>query len=394
MIIKTKSGGSFRIYIDHTKAFSHLEQLLKLFYPDLFHTGTTEIDTADLEWLDEVRTIELVGKLQIDDPLQGISRTINDNLPRLPPLPATPSLFPALKSVSGKWNELADSVKNVPYPIFAIDMSGKVIAWNDAISDLTGIGARDMLGKGNNEYAIPFYGARKPMLIDYIIMPPDSPIPGELPPVTREGDTFIGSLESVTIRDKPMLMWGKCTGIYDPKGAVIGSVQSILISEQPSVKTIMGIYEEESYIGGISSITVKIPGTGIAGAIAGAIGSTIGGFGMYATDQRIFIIHNKDLDATRSDGVQFGTFVMDELFGTTVDTRPRSIEELSKEKVFEIWRKDIVTIEMKKPLLFAGYISFRTRSGEAFRIYIDHKKAFIHVDQLLRMFYPEILRVE
>ncbi len=394
LIIRTKSGGSFRIYIDHAKAFGHLEQLLKLYYPDLFHTGTAEIDTADLEWLDEVRTLELVGKLQIDDPLQGISRTINNNLPKLPPLPATPSLFPSLKSVAGKWNELSDSIKNVPYPIFAIDISGKVIAWNDAISNLTGIGAREMLGKGNYEYAIPFYGVRKPMLIDYIIMPPDSPIPQELPAITREGDTFIGSLENVTIHDKPTLMWGKCTGIYDTKGVVIGSVQSILVSEQPSVKTIMGIYEEEAYIGGISSITVKIPGKGVAGAIAGAIGSTTGGFGMYATDQRIFIIHNKDLDATRSDGVQFSAFVMDELFGTTVDTSPRSIEELTKEKVFEIWRKDIVTIEMKKPLLFAGYISFRTRSGEAFRIYIDHKKAFIHVDQLLRMFYPEILRVE
>jgi hypothetical protein len=85
---------------------------------------------------------------------------------------------------------------------------------------------------------------------------------------------------------------------------------------------------------------------------------------------------------------------MDELFGTTVDTRPRSIPELEKDKVFEIWRKDIVTIEMKKPLLFAGYISFKTRSGESFRVYIDHKMAFIHLDQLLRLFFPEILRIE
>jgi len=49
---------------------------------------------------------------------------------------------------------------------------------------------------------------------------------------------------------------------------------------------------------------------------------------------------------------------------------------------------------LKKPLLFAGYISIGTRSGEAFRIYIDHKKAFIHIDHLLRLFYPEILRIE
>ena len=394
LIINTKTGGSFRIYIDHKTAFTHLEQLLKLFYPDIIRAETTEIDTADLEWLDEVRTLELVGKLQVDDPLQGISRTVPSYLPRLPPFPAAPSLFPDMMSIAGKWNELAASIKNVPHPIFAIDLTGKVIAWNDAISHLTGISAKEMVGKSNYEYAVPFYGERKPMLIDYIVMPPDSPLSGELPAITREGDTFIGGLESVTIRGRPMLLCGKGTGIYDPKGAVIGSVQSILVSEQPSVKTIMGIYEEETYIGGISSITVKIPGDGIAGAIVGAIGSSTGGYGLYATDQRLFIIHNKDLDASRSDGIQFGAFIMDELFGTTVDTRPRSIEELIKERVFELWRKDIVTIEMKKPLLFAGYISFRTRSGEAFRIYIDHKKAFIHVDQLLRLFYPEILRIE
>jgi PAS domain-containing protein len=394
LIIRTKSGGLFRIYIDHKKAFSHLEQLLKLFYPDLFHATTAEIDSEDLEWLDEIRTLELVGKLQLDDPLQDISRTINSNFPRFPPLPAVPSSFPSPKSIAGKWNELSNSIKKVPYPIFAIDLSGKVIAWNDAISNLTGIGAKEMVGKGDYEYALPFYGTRKPMLIDYIIMPPDSPIPGEPPAITREGDTFIGSLENLTIRDKPVLLWEKGTGIFDPKGTVIGSIQSILVSEQPSIKTIMGIYEEETYIGGISSITLKIPRDGVAGAIAGAIGSSTGGYGVYATDQRVFIILNKDLDVTRSDGVQFSTFIMDELFGTTVDTRPRSIEELTKERVYEIWRKDIVAIEMKKPLLFAGYISFRTRSGEAFRIYIDHKKAFIHLDQLLMMFYPEILRIE
>ena len=49
---------------------------------------------------------------------------------------------------------------------------------------------------------------------------------------------------------------------------------------------------------------------------------------------------------------------------------------------------------MKRPLLLAGYIIFKTRNGEAFRIYIDHKKAFIHIDQLLRLFYPDILRIE
>jgi hypothetical protein len=92
--------------------------------------------------------------------------------------------------------------------------------------------------------------------------------------------------------------------------------------------------------------------------------------------------------------MQFGEFIKEELFGTTVDTNPRSVAELGSMKVFEVARKDIVTIEMKKPLLFAGYITFRTRGGETFRVYTDHKKAYIHLEQLLKLHYPEILRIE
>jgi len=393
LIIRTRSGSSFRIYVDHKNAFDHLEQLLRLFYAEMLQSASEEIDDADTEWLDEIRTFELVGKLRLEDPLKDFSPAVTTNLPSLPDLPRMTEA-PVSVVAAGRWDSLNQSVKNVPYPIFAIDLKGIVIAWNDAIARLTGIEAKDMIGKGDYAYAIPFYGERRHMLIDYLVMPPDASIPGELPTITREGDTFFGSLESVTIQDKPMLIWGKCTGIYDAKGVIIASIQSILVSEQPSVNSIIGIYEEEQYIGGISSITVKLPEPGMAGAIAGAIGSTTGGYGVYATDQRLFIIHNKDLDATNPNGVQFGAFILDELFGTTVDTSPRSIEDLAKEKVCELWRKDIVTIEMKKPLLFAGHVTFRTRSGESVRIYIDHKKAFLHLDQLLKMFYPEILRIE
>ena len=130
------------------------------------------------------------------------------------------------------------------------------------------------------------------------------------------------------------------------------------------------------------------------GAIAGALGSTTGGYGIYATDQRIFVIHNPELDAIQTKDMQFGEFIIDELFGTTVDTNPRSIAELGSMKVFEVARKDIMTIEMKKPLLFAGHITFSMRNGETFRVYTDHKKAFIHLEQLLKLHYPEILRLE
>lgn len=386
LIIRTASGGSYRIYIDHKKAFDHLEQLLNLFYPNVVRIDT-ELDDADLEWLDEIRVLELVGKLQPCDPFRDVPHEVTTNLPRIP-------VHLSLTVSQGQCREIAESIEHVPYPIFAIDRQGIVIAWNRAIARLTGIEPKDMIGKGDYEYAYPFYGERKPILVDYIIMPPDAPVHGDVPAITREGDTFIGTLESVTIRGKSMLIWGKGTGIYDSKGGVIAAIQSILYSEQPNINTIISKFEEEQYLGGLSSITVKVPGDGVMGAIAGALGSTTGGYGIYATDQRIFVIHNPELDAIQTSDMQFGEFIVDELFGTTVDTNPRSISELGNMKVFEVARKDIMTIGMKKPLLFAGHITFRMRNGETFRVYTDHKKAFLHLEQLLKLHYPEILRLE
>ena len=36
---------------------------------------------------------------------------------------------------------------------------------------MTGIQATEMLGKGDYEYALPFYGERRPILIDLVLLP-------------------------------------------------------------------------------------------------------------------------------------------------------------------------------------------------------------------------------
>jgi PAS domain-containing protein len=59
-------------------------------------------------------------------------------------------------------------INNLPDPTLVIDQNGKVIAWNKAIEDLTGVKAEDMVGRGNYEYSLPFYRKRRPILIDLI----------------------------------------------------------------------------------------------------------------------------------------------------------------------------------------------------------------------------------
>jgi PAS domain-containing protein len=287
------------------------------------------------------------------------------------------------------WKGLIDTIQSLDNPVFAIDKSGTVIAWNKAIEQLTGVEASGMVGKGRQEYAVPFYGKPAPMLIDHIFLPPGSPA-ANMPGLKKVGDTFIGEMEHVKIKGKPMLLWGKGSPVYDGKGTLIAAIEVITVGEPQSEDTA----SLEKYLGGISSITLKVSGEGVGGAIAGAIGSSTGGYGVYATDKRVFVIRNPDLDAEKSQGVQFGTFIMDELFGMTVDTRQKSIKELEKLKVFEAWKKDIVSITLKKPVLLSGYLTFSVDKVGSFRVYIDHKKSFTHLEQLMQTFCPEKIRTE
>ena len=67
----------------------------------------------------------------------------------------------------------------LPDATLVIDRQGKVIAWNKAIEEMTGIPVAETVGKGDYEYAIPFYGVRRPILITGSLSQ-RTPLPGNI----------------------------------------------------------------------------------------------------------------------------------------------------------------------------------------------------------------------
>lgn len=68
-------------------------------------------------------------------------------------------------------NILRRIVRLIPDGVFAIDMTGKVIVWNKVLEEMTGIFEEEIIGKGDFEYSLPFYGYRRPMPVDYVLNP-------------------------------------------------------------------------------------------------------------------------------------------------------------------------------------------------------------------------------
>ena len=76
----------------------------------------------------------------------------------------------AASSCTGKpesGQRFADIIEFLPDAAFAVDRDGRVVVWNRACEALTGVGREAVLGQGNQAYAEPFFGMRRPTLVDF-----------------------------------------------------------------------------------------------------------------------------------------------------------------------------------------------------------------------------------
>ncbi|MGC8907695.1 MAG: PAS domain-containing hybrid sensor histidine kinase/response regulator [Desulfomonilaceae bacterium] len=133
----------------------------------------------------------------------------------------------AEKSLRESQRQLAQIIEFLPDATMVINAQGQIIAWNRAISELTGVRASDIMGRGNYEYAIPFYGYPRPVLIDLVINH-DERVAGQYLYVKKEGDRLVSEtyLEDFRGRGRTWF-WNTAAPLYDDDGKVIGAIEAI-----------------------------------------------------------------------------------------------------------------------------------------------------------------------
>ncbi len=123
--------------------------------------------------------------------------------------------------------QLADIIEFLPDPTFVINNEGTVIAWNRAMKEMTGVSRSKMIGKGDFEYSLPFFGKRRPILIDLVFASEEkkreyydsvSKVGGAIVAETYAPETYGG---------KGAYLWGVATGLFDEQGNVTGAIESI-----------------------------------------------------------------------------------------------------------------------------------------------------------------------
>ncbi len=92
---------------------------------------------------------------------------------------------------------------------------------------MTGVKKEAMLGRGDYEYAIPFHGERKPILIDLLEIP-DEEIEADYKFVRRHGDKIYGETYLPSLYNgRGAHLWSVAAPLFDKNGNRFGSIEVI-----------------------------------------------------------------------------------------------------------------------------------------------------------------------
>jgi PAS domain S-box-containing protein len=83
-----------------------------------------------------------------------------------------------------------------------------------------------MLGRGDHEYSIPFYGERRPILID-LALDPDKAHEKNYVGIKRAENVLVGEAYMPTLKGGEVYLLGTASILRDSKGNVIGAIESI-----------------------------------------------------------------------------------------------------------------------------------------------------------------------
>ena len=122
---------------------------------------------------------------------------------------------------------LIDIIDFLPDATFIIDTDQRVVVWNRAAEAMTGVQRDDLLGKGDYAYAVPFYGERRPILIDLLNIS-EKEKESSYSHVKRVADKVYAETFIQTLNDgKGAYLWGVAAPLYDRTGLRTGAVEVI-----------------------------------------------------------------------------------------------------------------------------------------------------------------------
>jgi PAS domain S-box-containing protein len=141
--------------------------------------------------------------------------------------------------------QLMDIIDFLPDATFVLDNDGRVIAWNRAIEEMTGVSKEVMIGQGDYAYTVPFYGTRQKHLMDFFEAHEDA-LKSKYHHIRKQGNTLCAEAFAPGLYGgKGAYAWVAGARLYNARGERTGFIESIRdITETKQVEMALRDREE------------------------------------------------------------------------------------------------------------------------------------------------------
>ena len=147
--------------------------------------------------------------------------------------------------LSASQKRLGQIIDFLPDPTWVIDEKGQVVSWNRAVADLTGIKKDEILGMEDYEYAVPFYGERRPLLIDLAMIWDENLAKKYISIKRTEDDVLISESYHPNLKGGCYLA-GTARALYSPEGVLEGAVETVRdITDQKKAEAEIKMHMED-----------------------------------------------------------------------------------------------------------------------------------------------------
>jgi PAS domain S-box-containing protein len=123
--------------------------------------------------------------------------------------------------------QLEDIIEFLPDATFIIDKNKTVIAWNMTMEKMTGVKKEDIIGKGHEYTTLPFYGEKRPYLVD-LLFDDSAEIKSKYNFVKKEGRSLYAETYTPALyNNEGAYVWAIASPLLDQKGNIVGAIEAI-----------------------------------------------------------------------------------------------------------------------------------------------------------------------
>lgn len=215
--------GSIKYFLLSLLAFSFVFVVLTMMLLDKTLLARLDQLSNNVEGIGSNHTARVIEAG--NDELSGLAKAINGMLEVLEQ--SREELQESKERYQGLAKQMRDIIEFLPDATFVIDQDKRVIFWNRAIEEMTGVPKVDIIGKGDYAYAVPFYGGPRHTLIDLVVTS-DREKEQFYEYVEARGQTlFAETYAPALFNGQGAYLWATASPLYDGEGNLAGAVESI-----------------------------------------------------------------------------------------------------------------------------------------------------------------------